>query len=189
MLKVTPKSLSQLILTTLVLIFFSSFSSGNKEKTDPYLICSKFEKTFLLTASKKYKLEAIGSGGGMPNSVLNCLVFSFFCRRETSLSEARLLQLNLIKEFYKMLEDFPELQPFLNEPNFPVEKVDITVTYVNYASNYFEEGLTGSFLCGGNFHYFGRSEEKFDCGPYKDYQSVKIFQETYNEALLASKSE
>ncbi len=189
MLKVTPKFLNQLILNTFVLIFFSSFSSGNKEKTNPYFTCSKLEKTFLLTAAKKYKLEAIGSGGGMPDSILNSLKFSFFCRRETSLSEARLLQLNLIKEFYKMLEDFPELQPFLNEPNFPIERFGVTIIYVNHASDYFEQGLTGSFLCGGNFHYFGRSEEKFGHGPSKDYQSVKIFQETYNEALLASKSE
>ncbi len=140
-------------------------------------ITEKIEKTVAPTLAKKYKMTLCGSGGGMPDGIVDMLALSFESYRSLSIEEARPILVDCINTYVNAVNANQELKPYLKNAPFTAKNIEICIFF--YTPQ--KEIVCDPFLCVAN-SYRGKliyaTEEK---GQKFGYKSEFI--ESYEDAV------
>lgn len=96
---------------------------------------SEAEKTFdevlnqgIKFVEQKYKLKAIGSGGGMPDGSIHNFNITLEHKGILSIDDARFLLVNITNDFVQIVNKNPKIKPYLY--NFPFTDKDISLMVI-----------------------------------------------------------
>lgn len=137
----------------------------------------KLENRVAPLIEKKYKMRLCGSGGGMPDGIVNMLALSFDSYRTISIEEARPILVDCINIYMNAVNEDKELKPYLKNAPFTPENIEISI-YFNSprGEEVYDPYLSiASTLCGKLIY---RTKEK---GKIFGYKSEVI--ESYEDAV------
>ncbi|CDZ80232.1 hypothetical protein BN1013_00739 [Candidatus Rubidus massiliensis] len=129
---------------------------------------------------KKYKLETMGIGGGIPKGLVENFNISFQHKGILDIDELRALILNIAKDFLAIVNSDEKIRPFLAKYPFTDEGLSLRI-FVHDKNGYELEHpfFSISCLCGSEIRY--ETLKKLSSSPYPKTITRKT--ESYNEAV------
>ncbi len=137
----------------------------------------KLENRVAPLLEKKYKMRLCGSGGGMPDGIVNMLSLSFDSYRIASIEEARPILVDCVNIYMNAVNADKELKPYLKNAPFTPENIKISIYFNSpQGEEVYDPYLSvASTLCGKLIY---RTKEK---GKIFGYKSEVI--ESYEDAV------
>jgi hypothetical protein len=113
-----------------------SFCACEKKSESYITYVNEVEKQFILEVRKDLHLQCYAEGGSMRNDVIY-ISLSFMSFSNTNVEDARLIEVELIERFLRIVNNHKKIRPYLREYPFPCTCVDIGILFqpVKYENN------------------------------------------------------
>ncbi|CDZ80229.1 hypothetical protein BN1013_00736 [Candidatus Rubidus massiliensis] len=154
---------------------------------------SEAEKTFDQVLSqginliqKKYNLEILGSGGGMPDGFIHNFNISFKHYGVLPIEKARGLLVNVTTDFLQVVNSNPKIRNYLYTFPFKGEDISLMILIKSSDGDDLEDPFLGSMCqCRGSIRYETLKYLKTNLFP----KTIKQTSETYDEAVQILKEQ
>ena len=103
----------------------------------------KIEKQVAPLLAERYKMQLCGSGGGMPDGIVNSLALSFDLSRTLSIQEARPILVDCIDTYVNAVNANQEIKPYLKNSPFSPENIEINIFFLNWKG----DPVSDPYLC------------------------------------------
>jgi len=172
----------------ILLLSFSFFFFGcSSEKTLPpreinYVhFSNKVVNQFCLKMEKNYGLVCVGAGGGFAHDIQN-IQLNFISYKVANKEEARKLEIVVIGNFLKEINENKEVRPYLREHPFTPDRAKISISFKDKRRELDQEGdLTSVFQVKNKIIY--------DYNDFSNKLKYRTEEESYEEALLKVQKE
>jgi hypothetical protein len=164
----------------LELVFFSILStlSSCSLIREPESIHVQLAYKLLFSFSKEVKqtdnLFLFGEGGSMMGDIQSFELY-FDSPLIPNIEQARELMIRCIDKFYNLLEQMPEIHPYLHEDPFPIKNFNISIHFIYSAQCTSPSAIDRVSLVKGRICFSEYDQTKKD--------SITILRESYEEAL------
>ena len=170
--------MNNLLILTLAGLFIMEGNHLFSHVSPPSIaMTEKLENRVAPLLEKKYKMRLCGSGGGMPDGIVNMLALSFDSYRTISIEEARPILVDCVNTYMNAVNEDKELKPYLKNTPFTPQNIEISI-YFNSprGEEVYDPYLSiASTLCGKLIY---RTKEK---GQKFGYKSEIV--ESYEDAV------
>ncbi|CDZ80233.1 hypothetical protein BN1013_00740 [Candidatus Rubidus massiliensis] len=111
-------------------------------------------KQALKFVEKKYKLNAMGIGGGMPDGLIHNFNASFEKIGSLSVEQARNLIVSIVNDYLRIINSSEKIKDYLYKYPFTAEELSIAIFIHDKSGTQFEDPLLGTAsICAGDISY------------------------------------
>jgi len=118
--------MSRFLILVFLLPFCVSCESLCKEEILMHQIIAQHEKV----QKRKYNLDLIGSGGGIPDYITN-FNLHYFSTAQVNVSEARRMFVNNVEDLLRLINSNEQLRPYMSNYPFTINNLELRLTFVN----------------------------------------------------------
>jgi hypothetical protein len=126
---------------------------------------------------KKYNIQAIGSGGSIPDYYVKEFIVHYACNRPMTIEEARHLYVHSVEELLYLINSNEKFRPYMDHYPFTVKNLDLKISFWDVNSRNFDPPSVA-------FVFFSRDHicyTFYDNQKHKYIDELKV-REPYSEA-------
>ncbi len=140
--------------------------------------------TFEKEMKEQFGLVCIGQGGGMPYDVEK-LEVDFLLHQQTSIEEARELEIRATERFVEIINANEPIRPYLRDPPWDHNRVQVMISFYNEKGKDYPEGIRLIFQSKDRICYFTPKKNPSEVGPTlrEPYEEAKAFVENNPSCL------
>ena len=120
--------------------------------------------TFEKEMKEQFGLLCTGQGGSMPYDIQSIGV-NFVIHRQSSIEEARELEIKATERFVEMFNSHEMIRPYLRDYPWDYNRAEVTIAFRKENGNDYPEGVSLIFLAKEKLLYYGPKKSLNDLGP------------------------
>jgi hypothetical protein len=142
---------------------------------------------------KKYNIQAIGSGGSIPDHYVKRFIVHYECNRPMTIEEARHLYVHSVEELLYLINSNEKFRPYMDNYPFTVKNLDLTISYWDVNSRNFDPpSVAMVFFSRGNsilYAFYDNQSDKFTYEmdvrePYSEARRIVLGEDAPANCLL-----